>query len=122
MLPAVDLPEPEVRRYQLEAGDYLFIRNVYECRRMQYTLMNLAGNHPETSIGGALRYGSKGTPYVRIQFGIPDGITPQAFWPWRESEVERIFNSVPPGTYSLDVWDVYCDGVYLRTEYNIDAI
>ena len=118
----VDLPEPEVRRYQLEAGDYLFIRNVYECRRMQYTLMNLAGNHPETSMGGALRYGSKGTPYVRIQFGIPDGITPQAFWPWRESEVERIFNSVPPGTYSLDVWDVYCDGVYLRTEYNIDAI
>ena len=120
--PVVDLPEPEVRRYQLEAGDYLFIRNIYECRRMQYTLMNLAGNHPETSMGGALRYGSKGTPYVRIQFGIPDGITPQAFWPWRESEVERIFNSVPPGTYFLDVWDVYCDGVYLRTEYNIDAI
>ena len=100
---------------------YLFVRNIYECRRMQYTLMNLAGTHPETSKDGKLLYGSRGTPYVRIQFGIPDEVEPQVFWPWRESEIERVFNSVPPGTYSLDAWDVYRDGIFLRTEYNIDA-
>jgi len=119
--PEVEQPEMEARRYRLESGDYLFVRNLHECRRLQYTVMNLAGNHPDTSEDGKLRYGSKGTPYVRIQFGIPDGVTPQKFWPWRESEVERLFNSCPPGTYSLDVWDVYKDGVFQRTEYNIDA-
>ena len=83
--------------------------------------MNLAGTHPETSKDGKLLYGSRGTPYVRIQFGIPEEVEPQVFWPWRESEIERVFNSVPPGTYSLDAWDVYRDGIFLRTEYNIDA-
>lgn len=56
--PGVELPEPEVRRYQLETGDYLFIRNIYEIHRMQYTLTNLAGNHPDTSKDGKLKYGT----------------------------------------------------------------
>ena len=119
--PEIPLPEPETRHYSVDGGDYLFVRNIYECRRMQYTLMNLAGTHPETSKDGKLLYGSRGTPYVRIQFGIPEEVEPQVFWPWRESEIERVFNSVPPGTYSLDAWDVYRDGIFLRTEYNIDA-
>lgn len=62
--PEVELPAPDVSRYQLEAGDYLFIRNLYGTRRMQYTLMNLAGNHPDTSVNGRLKYGIKGTPSV----------------------------------------------------------
>ncbi len=119
--PEVELPRAEARRYRLDSGDFLFIRNVYECRRMQYTIMNLAENHPETSTGGKLRYGSKGTPYVRIEFGIPEGVTPQKFWPWREENIARVFNSCPPGTYSIDCWDVYKNGVFQRTEYNISA-
>lgn len=119
--PEVELPRAEARRYRLDSGDYLFIRNVYECRRMQYTIMNLAGNHPETSTGGKLRHGSKGTPYVRIEFGIPEGVTPQKFWPWREEDIARVFNSCPPGTYSIDCWDVYKNGIFQRTEYNISA-
>ena len=119
--PEVELPKAEARRYRLDSGDHLFVRNVYECRRMQYTIMNLAGNHPDTGTDGKLRYGSKGTPYVRIQFGIPENITPQKFWPWREADIERVFNSCPPGTYSIDCWDVYKNGVFLRTEYNISA-
>lgn len=120
--PEVELPAPEVRRYQNEYGDYLFIRNLYETRRMQYTLQNLAGNHPDTSEGGRLKYGSKGTPSVRIKLTVEGDRTPQSFWPWRESEIERVFNSCPPGTYYLESWDVYKDGIFQRTQYNIYAI
>jgi hypothetical protein len=120
--PEVELPEPEVRHFTLETGDYLFIRNVYETRRMQDTLMDLAGNDPETSENGQLRYGSKGTPLVRISLTIDDSLTPQSFWPWRESELQRLFDSCPPGSYSMEAWDVYKDGVFQRTEYRIYAI
>ena len=41
--PEVELPEPEARHFNLEAGDYLFIRNLYETRRMQYTLQTWWG-------------------------------------------------------------------------------
>ncbi len=119
--PAVQLPEPEVRHYHLNAGDYLFVRNLYETRRMQYTLMNLAGNHPQTSVNGKLKYGSKGTPAVRIHLQVPEDINAHPFWPWRESEIANLFNSCPPGDYYMAAWDVYKDGVFQRTEYNIYA-
>ncbi len=120
--PEVPLPESEVRRYQLEAGDYLLVRNLYETRRMQYTLMNLAGTHPQTSVDGKLKYGSKGTPAVRIHLEIPDDMNAHPFWPWRESEIANLFNSCPPGNYYMEAWDVYKDGVFQHTEYNIKAI
>lgn len=120
--PEVALPEPEVRHYQLKAGDYLFVRNLYETRRMQYTLMNLAGNHPQTSVDGKLKYGSKGTPAVRIQLTVPEDVNAHPFWPWRESEIANLFNSCPPGTYYMEAWDVFRDGVFQRTEYNIKAV
>lgn len=120
--PDVELPAPEVRHYQQDSGDYLFIRNLYESRRMQYTLQNLAGDHPDTSEGGKLKYGSKGTPAVRISLTIPDDVTAQSFWPWRESEIERIFHSCPPGSYCMECWDVYKNGIFQRTEYCIYAI
>ena len=117
--PQTDLPEPEVRRFQLDAGDYLFIRNLYETRRMQYTLMNLAGSNPQTSVDGKLKYGIKGTPSVTIKLTISDDLTPQFFWPWRESELTNLFNSAPQGTYSVEAWDVYLNGSFQYTEYKV---
>ena len=117
--PEVELPAPEVRRYQIEAGDYLFIRNLYETRRMQYTLMNLAGNHPSTSETGKLKYGIKGTPSVQINLTIDEADRPQIFWPWRESELTNLFNSAPQETYSVECWDVYRNGIFLYTEYKV---
>lgn len=119
--PEVALPQMEVRHYDLESGDYLFVRNLYETLRMQYTLQNLAGNHPDTSENGALLYGSKGTPTVRIQLTIDPDLNANSFWPWRESEIENLFNSCPIGTYYMEVWDVYKDGIFQRTEYQICA-
>lgn len=119
--PAVELPEVEVRRFNDGAGDDLFIRNLYETRRMQYTLMNLAGNHPETSENGKLRYGSKGTPLVRIQLTIDEDMNAQPFWPWRDSEMEKEFNAVPVGLYAMEAWDVYHNGIFQYTRYNLYA-
>ena len=45
------------------------------------TLINLAGTIPNTSINGRLKYGSKGTPYVRINLTIPDSAGAWSFWP-----------------------------------------
>ena len=120
--PAVELPAPEARHFIKSNGDYLYVRNLYETRRMQYTLMNLAGTNPETSSGGKLRYGSKGTPYVRISLTIPDSAGAWSFWPWRDSELTKLFNSCPPGSYSVEAWDTYIDGVYTHTEYRVYVI
>lgn len=120
--PAVELPEMEARRYNTENGDYLFIRNLYESRRMQYTIQNLAGSHPETGKDGKLLYGSKGTPKVRIQLTIDEDMQAQSFWPWRASELEKVFLSCPIGTYAMEAWDVYADGIFQYTEYMIYAI
>lgn len=53
---------------------------------------------------------------------IDENLNAQSFWPWRESELERLFNSCPPGTYSMEVWDIYKDGVFLYTEYKVHAL
>ena len=45
-------------------------------------------------------------------------VTPWSFWPWRESEIARPFNGIP-GSYALQAWDVYRNGVFMQTEYQI---
>lgn len=117
--PEITLPAAEARHFSLPDGEYLFLRNLYETRRMQYVLMNLAGIHPDTSQGGRLRYGSKGTPYVSISLTIPDHLTAYSFWPWRESELSNNFNSCPLGKYYVEAWDVFKNGKFLYTEYKI---
>ena len=89
---------------------------------MLYTLYNAIGNNPMTWQNDAPVLTSKGNQLVNINLSIPDGVSYQVFWPWRESEIINLFNSVPPGTYSMQAWDVYKDGVYSHTEYQIHVI
>ena len=42
-----------------------------------------------------------------------------SFWPWRSEQITELFNSCPPGEYSMEAWDVYCDGAFRYTEYYI---
>ena len=45
--PTLTLQPPIVKHYRDEHGDDLFIRNVYEVRRMVYTIYNAIGEEPE---------------------------------------------------------------------------
>ena len=119
LMPQVELPAPEVRRYNSGGQDYLYVRNLYETRRMLYTLYNAIGDNPETWMDGEPVLHPSGNDKVKISLTIPMGTTPQAFWPWRATEITNLFNSCPPGTYLMEAWDVYKDGIFQRTEYNI---
>lgn len=98
---------------------YMFVRNLYETRRMLYTLYNAIGDNDQTWRNGKPVLSSKGNQLVHIRLTIPDGTTSQVFWPWRATEITNLFHSCPPGTYSMESWDVYKNGVFQRTEYKI---
>ena len=122
LLPQPELPAPEARHYSINGREYLFVRNLYETRRMLYTLYNAIGDNPETWQNGAPVLHPSGNPKVKINLNIADDLNPQVFWPWRESEIVNLFDSCPPRTYCMEVWDVYKDGVFQRTEYQINVI
>ena len=43
----------------------------------------------------------------------------QMFWPWQEDQLTKVFCSAPGARFEVEAWDVYHDGKYLYTEYNI---
>lgn len=113
------LPDAEVRHYEVQGKEYCFVRNLYETRRMLYTLYNAVGSNSETWQNGAPLLRSDGSQLVRFRLTIPKEETPYSFWPWKAENLTALFNSCPPGEYSLEAWDVYKDGVFQRTEYNV---
>ena len=119
LMPQPELPAPEARHYSSDGREYLFVRNLYETRRMLYTLYNAIGNNSETWQDGAPVLHSSGAPKVQIYLSIDDGLNPRVLWPWRANQIIDLFNSCPPGVYRMEAWDVYKDGVFQRTEYNI---
>ena len=99
----LELPEMEVRRYRDAYGDDLFIRNLHETRRMEYTLHNAAG----------------ASAPLRLELGISEQTAVQTFWPWREEQLTRVFDSAPGARFEVEAWDVYHNGKYLYTEYQV---
>ena len=117
--PAQDLPQPEVRRFQNAGADMLFVRNLYETRRMQYTLYNAIGSNGQTWKNGAPALRGDGSPVARVQLTVTDDDAAQSFWPWRPEQLTDDFASCPPGLYQLEAWDVFRNGVFLYTEYRV---
>ena len=113
------LPKAEVRRFTTDSGESLFVRNLYEIRRMLYTLYNAMGEDEWIMQSGTPRLRGDGSPWVHIELTMPEGSTTQGFWPWRAEQVTELLHACPAGTYYLDAWDVYKDGVFQRTEYKI---
>ena len=109
--PSLTLPEPEVRHYHDQYGDDLFVRNVYEVRRMVCTIYNALGEEPS-----AWR---NDEPLATVSTVIPpeyEAYTAK-FWPWRESELTDLVHSRPNSRYYVDAFDFYHDGVYEYTRY-----
>ena len=102
--PELELPRAEARRFQSEHGDNLHIRNLYETRRMEYTLYNAAAGRTEP---------------LNLRLGISAQNAVQMFWPWQEDQLTQVFRSAPGARFEVEAWDVYHDGKYLYTEYNI---
>ena len=109
--PELELPKAEVRRFQSEYGDNLHIRNLYETRRMEYTIYNAAMNCPELW--------KDGVPTLNLYLGISAQNAVQMFWPWQEDQLTQVFCSAPGARFEVEAWDVYHNGKYLYTEYNI---
>lgn len=114
-----ELPKAEVRRFNDPDGDYIFIRNLYETRRMLYSLYNAMGEDEWIMQSGSPRMRGDGTPWVHIHLTLPEDKIGTPFWPWREEAVPEVLHSCPGGDYYLEVWDVFADGIFLRTEYNL---
>ena len=119
--PGQELPAVQVRRYQSETGDRLHVLNLYETRRMLYTLYNTTPSCPEVWENGALKLNAEGIPILRLTMGISESNSVQVFWPWQEEQLTKVFKSAPMARFKVEAWDVYKDGVFQRTEYNIRA-
>lgn len=116
VFPTLELPEPVVKHYNDEHGDDLFVRNVYEVRRMIRTLYNALGNEPD-----AWR---DGKPLFKIYTEIPLEYEPYTgvFWPWRAEEITKAVHALPNTRYYVDAYDEYHNGVYLCTRYMLMQI
>ena len=109
--PALTLPDPIVKHYCDKYGDDLFVRNVYEVRRMVYTLYNALGEEPDAWCDGK--------PLFKIYTEIPSEYEPytERFWPWRSEEITDVVRACPNVRYYVDAYDVYHNHVYQYTRY-----
>lgn len=97
--PDLETPKVEIRHFAHDDGDSMFIRNIYETRRMQYTIYNAIGREPS-----AWR---DGKPLASVQLTIrpEDEDYTHALWPWRSSELEKLVHSRPNSRYYVEAWD-----------------
>ena len=111
--PVLELPVLRKIRYKDATGDDLFMLNLYETRRMEYTLYNALGSEP-----GAWK---DGEPLATVQFGIPAELEKYAdvFWPWHESELIALVHSRPASHYRCEAYDYYHNGIFQHTRYFI---
>lgn len=119
--PEVEDPTVEVRHFNTDTGSHLFVLNLYETRRMQYTLYNLIGSNSETWENGHLKLSAYGNIMVSVSLKLNDEKSHDSFWPWKESNISNLFNSRPHSEFHVQAWDHYKDGVFLYTEYMIQS-
>ena len=97
------LPAPEARHFTAGGKEYLFVRNLYETKRMQYTLYNAIGDNPQTWKNGRPVTLANGDPMVRINLSISNEINAPSFWPWRGA-ANRSQNCSTPVPRANTLW------------------
>lgn len=93
---------PEMRVVTHENGTVM-IRNMHEIRRQQYALFEVA--EPGTKIYLGLEGARPGDPNVQ--------------WPWHEGMLQAMYLSGPRSKVWVDAYDVYFNGRYAYTEYDV---
>lgn len=111
--PTLEVKE-ETRHFTNANEDILFRKNVTETQRMVYTLYNLIGAESDVW--------NNGDPLATVDSTIESEFGVQSFWPWRESEIVRLFESRPLSHYSVEAWDYYSNGVFQYTRYLIRSL
>jgi len=111
LFPELTLPRADVRHFSNSAGDTLFIRNLHETRRMQYTIYNALGSEPSAWRGD--------DSLATLELSIPADLElyTEAFWPWRASELTDMVHSRPNSRYYVEAWDYYLNGIFQYTRY-----
>lgn len=99
--------------------DMLSVLNLYETRRMQYTLYNAFGQEPSLWENGKLRINAYGIPLAMVQLGIEGEGGIRNWWPWNESQITAQVQSVPIARYQIAAWDIFYDGKFSHTEYQM---
>jgi len=109
--PELTLPEADVRHFSNSTGDTLFIRNLHETQRMQYTIYNALGSEPSAWRGDE--------PLATLELSIPTDLElyTETFWPWRASELTDMVHSRPNSCFYVEAWDYYLNGVFQYTRY-----
>ncbi len=109
--PKLNAPKAEVRHFAHDDGDSMFIRNLYETRRMEYTIYNALGKEPSAWRSG------KPLTTVQLTIRAEDEAYTHSFWPWRDSELEKLVHSRPNSRYYVEAWDYYHKGIFQYTRY-----
>ena len=111
--PSIELPAVERRHYVSEHGDDLYVRNLYETRRMLYTIYNALGTESDAWRDGKL--------LTKFSLTIPAEYEPWTgvFWPWRSSEIEKHVHNIPNVHFHIEAWDYYHNHNFLQTQYYI---
>lgn len=111
--PALEVKE-ETRHFTNANEEILFKKNVTETKRMIYTLYNLIGADSDVW--------NNGKPLATVDTTIESEFGVRSFWPWRESEIVKLFESRPLSHYSVEAWDYYSNGVFQYTRYLIRSL
>lgn len=101
--PEGHLPKGEAVHYMDFSGDYLFVRNLYETRRMVNVIC-----------GQGKRAG-----LLHIRLTVPEDISSEAFSQWDPERVIALADAGRSGTICLEAWDMFKNGVYYKTLYEI---
>ena len=114
--PTLELPQAEARHFTDQDRDILFVRNLYETRRMQYTIYNALGREPSAW--------KDGKPLATVRLTIPADLDPYtaSMWPWHGSDLENLVHSRPNSQYYIEAWDYYLNGIFQHTRYCVVSL
>lgn len=112
--PELELPEATVIDY---GKGQVGVMNLYETRRMQYTLYNLISTNEMTWKNGEPAKGKNGNYKATVSFEIDKTQPTQVMWPYRESELKKVFDGCPINKWKVIAYDEYVEGRYTHTEY-----